>query len=416
MSDVISALETLDLAIGRATGIVADADIKAATAVADRVRERRGFLGDTLVIALAGGTGSGKSSLLNAIAGREVAEAGVLRPTTEQALAWIPTDPEPGLVELLDRLDIDARYEQDLLPKLAIIDLPDHDSVVLQHHQIVERLLPEVDAVVWVFDPQKYRDPIIHDEYISQLLEYQEQFLFVLNQIDLLGQHDLSELRSDLIRSLEEDGVTSPRVFDLAAAPPGAEPLNIEPFRSFLRDQLNAKAVAAGKLLGDIRRGGKQLRVTAGLDAGAGVGFEARWPSVRASVVEAITDGLGFDDAVCRIGDFVTALSVEAGGRFGARVRDEFSYGRIERELKAALADTGLKPNPRAERSRVGTVLHNFWFGDEGRPEDPELVPAFARQLETRFGHGLFEMLWERGVFGATLAAVEIEARLAENR
>jgi energy-coupling factor transporter ATP-binding protein EcfA2 len=415
MSDVISALETLDLAIGRAAGIVADAEIKGAAAVADRVRERRGFLGDTLVIALAGGTGSGKSSLLNAIAGRAIAEAGVLRPTTERALAWIPTDPEAGLVELLDRLEIDARYEQDLLPKLAIIDLPDHDSVVLQHHQIVERLLPEVDAVVWVFDPQKYRDPIIHDQYISRLLEYQDQFLFVLNQIDLLGQHDLTELRSDLIHSLEEDGVTAPRVFDLAAAPPGAAPLNIEPFRAFLRDQLNAKAVAAGKLLGDIRRGGKQLRITAGLDAGAGVGFEARWPSVRASVVEAITDGLGFDDAVCRIGDFITALSVETGGRFGAHVRDEFSYARIEQELKASLDETGLKPSPRVERTRIGAVLHRLWFGDESQ-EGSESVSAFARQLEARFGHGLFEMLWERSVLGATLAEVEIEARLAEIR
>jgi hypothetical protein len=247
------------------------------------------------------------------------------------------------------------------------------------------------------------------------LLEYQDQFLFVLNQIDLLGQHDLSELRSDLIRSLEEDGVTSPRVFDLAAAPPGAEPLNIEPLRAYLRDQLNAKAVAAGKLLGDIRRGGKRLRVAAGLDTGAGVGFEARWPSVRASVVQAITDGQGFDDAVCRIGDFVTALSVETGGRFGAHLRDGFSYARIERELRAALDETGLKPNPRVERSRIGAALHNLWFGDES-PDDPESVPAFARQLEKRFGHGLFEMLWERSVLGASLAEVEIEARLAENR
>ncbi len=415
MSDVVSALDMLDLAIGRAGGIVSDAEIKAATDLAARVRERRGFLGDTLVIALAGGTGSGKSSLLNAIAGRRIAETGVLRPTTERALAWLPTDPEPGLVELLDRLEIDARYEQDVLPKLAIIDLPDHDSIVLQHQQIVGRLLPEVDAIVWVFDPQKYRDPLIHEEYISRLLEYQEQFLFVLNQIDLLGQHDLSELRSDLIRSLEEDGVTTPRVFDLAADPPGVEPLNIEPLREYLRDQLDAKAAAAGKLLGDIRRGGKQLRVHAGLDAGAGVGFEGRWPSVRASVVQAITDGLGFDDAVCRIGDFVTALSVETGGRFGAQVRDEFSYPRIEKELSAALDESKLKPTPQVERGRMGALLHTFWFGGGG-PENPEAVPAFARQLEVRFGHALFEMLWKRGVLGATLAEVEIEARLAENR
>ncbi len=415
MSDVISALDLLDLAIGRSERIVTDDEAKAARDAAARIRDRRGFLGETLVIAIAGGTGSGKSSLLNAVAGRRIAETGVLRPTTEQALAWIPTEPETGLVELLDRLEIEGRYEQDVLPKLAIIDLPDHDSIVLRHHQIVERLLPEVDAVVWVFDPQKYRDPLIHEEYIARLLEYQDQFLFVLNQIDLLGQHDLTALRDDLIKSLEEDGIGAPRVFELAADPPGVEPVNVDPFRDYLRDQLDAKAVAAGKLLGDIRRVGKQLRAQAGLDAGAGVGFEARWPSVRASVVQAITDGLGFDDAVCRIGDFVTALSVETGGRFGAQLREAFSDGRIEDELSQALAESGVKPAPPVNRSRIGSALHTFWFGED-RPSDPEAVAAFARQLESRFGHSLFEMLWERSVLGATLIQVEIEARLAENR
>lgn len=366
-------------------------------------------------MALAGGTGSGKSSLLNAIAGRRVAETGVLRPTTEQALAWIPDNPEQGLLELLDLLEIDARFEQPVLPRLAIIDLPDHDSIVLQHQQIVERMLPHVDAVIWVFDPQKYRDPLIHDQYISQLLEYQDQFVFVLNQIDLLGKHDLSKLRADLTKSLIEDGVVSPRVFDLAAAPPGADPLNIEPFRAFLRDTLSAKSVAAGKMLGDIRRAGKQLRQAAGVDRGAGVGFEDRWPSVRASVVQAMTDGLGFDDAVCRVGDFVTALSVETGGEFGSRLRGAFSYPVIEAEMRAAIAESGLKPTAPPDRTRVGAIFHTFWFGDE-EDGNSEAVPAFARQLENRFGRGLFEQLWTRSVLGATLSQVEIEVRLAESR
>ncbi|MGI9649496.1 MAG: GTPase, partial [Acidimicrobiia bacterium] len=402
----------LDLAIGRAEGIAADEDIKAATSVATHVRDRRGFLGDTLVIALAGGTGSGKSSLLNAIAGSRIAETGVLRPTTEEALAWIPVDPEPGLVQLLDRLDIQARFEQSVLPKLAIIDLPDHDSIVLQHHQIVERLLPEVDAVIWVFDPQKYRDPMVHEHFIARLLEYQEQFLFVLNQIDLLGQHDSSEIRADLIKSLQEDGVTSPRLFDLAADPPGMNPLNIDPLREFLADQLDGKAVATGKLVGDIRRVGRQLRSQTGLDSGSGVGFEERWPSVRSSVVQALSEGVGFDDAVCRIGDFVTALSVESGGRFGTRLRHEYDYARIEEELRAALDESGLQPVIPIERGRFGSAWHAFWFGAD--PEvDPAALAALEAGLEFRFGRGLFEILWERGVLGATLAQVEIEARLA---
>ena len=415
MSDVISALETLELAIGRGGGVVDDADLKAARTVAEQVRDRRGYLGDTLVIALAGGTGSGKSSLLNAIAGRRIAETGVLRPTTERALAWIPADPEPGVVALLDRLEIEGRFEQHSLRGVAIIDLPDHDSIVLQHQQIVDRLLPEVDAVVWVFDPQKYRDPLIHDAYISRLLEYQDQFLFVLNQVDLVGQQDLTEIREDLIASLREDGVSDPRLFELAADPPGVEPINVEPFRRYLGEQLDAKAVTTGKLLGDIRRAGKQLRTAAGIDRGAGVGFEERWPSVRSSVVEALVEGVGFDDAVCRISDFVTALSVETGGRFGIRVRDEYDYAHIEEELRGALDDSGFEPVARVERSKLGTALHLLWFGPDQRPPT-ETVTALTSGLETRFGHGLFRLLWDRGVFAATLAEVEIEARLAERR
>lgn len=415
MSDVISALDVLDLAIGRAEGIASDDNVKAASDVAAHVRERRGFLGDTLVVALAGGTGSGKSSLLNAIAGRRIAETGVLRPTTEEALAWIPEDPEPGLLELLDRLGIRARFEQSVLPRLAIVDLPDHDSIVEQHHQIVERLLPEVDAVVWVFDPQKYRDPLTHDHYIARLLEYQEQFLFVLNQIDLLGQHDSSEIRSDLIRSLQEDGVVDPRLFDLAADPPGMNPLNIDPLRDFLAEELDAKEVATGKLLGDIRRAGKQLRTQTGLDAGSGVGFEERWPSVRSSVVKGLAEGVGFDDAVRRIGDFVTALSVDSGGRFGTRLRQEFGYERIEEELRRALDVSGLTPVVPVERGRVASLWHAFWFGEDPAI-DPAAVDTLTAELETRFGRRLFETLWERGVLGATLAQVEIEARLAESR
>jgi len=413
MSDVISALDLLDLAIGRAEGIASDDTVKAVSEVASHVRQRRGFLGDTLVIALAGGTGSGKSSLLNAIAGRRIAETGVLRPTTEEALAWIPENPDPGLLDLLERLEITARFEQSVLPRLAIIDLPDHDSIVLQHHQIVERLLPEVDAVVWVFDPQKYRDPLIHEHYIARLLEYQEQFLFVLNQIDLLGQHDSSQIRSDLIRSLQEDGVTDPRVFDLAADPPGMSPLNIDPLRLFLADRLDAKAVSTGKLIGDIRRASKQLRRQAGLDAGSGLGFEERWPSVRSSVVQGLAEGVGFDEAVGRIGDFVTALSVESGGRFGTRLRQEFDYVRIEEELRGALDESGLQPVVPVERGRMGTLWHSFWFGADP-VVDPAAVAGLTAELESRFGRPLFETLWERGVLGATLAQVEIEARLAE--
>ena len=415
MSDVVTALDTLDLAVSRAEGLVAEEALKEASVAADRIRQRRGFLGQTLVLALTGGTGSGKSSLLNAIAGERVAETGVLRPTTEEALAWIPAAPEPGLVDLLDRLEISQRVEQNLLPHLAIIDLPDHDSVVYQHQLMVERMLPEVDGVIWVFDPQKYRDPLIHDDYIAQLLDYQDQFLYALNQVDLLGQNELAELRADLVKSLQEDGVRSPRVFEVAADPPDSAPHNIEALRSFLDEQLDEKAVSTGKLLGDIRRAGRRLGEAAGLLEGAGVGYEERWPSVRGSVVEAVTDGLGFDDAVCRVGDFLTALSVETGGRFGSRLRGEFSYPVIEKELGAAIAASGLGPSVRSRRRGLSKALHTFWFGD-GEVVIDRQAGVLSSELDDRFGAGIHRLLWERADLGATLALVEIEARYAESR
>ncbi len=66
--------------------------------------------------------GPAKSSLLNAIAGEEVAKAGHIRPTTSQPLAWIPAQPEPGLVRLLD--------------DMGIVDRVGHDADdTLRHHR-----------------------------------------------------------------------------------------------------------------------------------------------------------------------------------------------------------------------------------------------------------------------------------------
>lgn len=414
MSDVVTALDMLDLAIVRSQPVVAAEAAAAATRRARQIRDRRGFLGDTLVLALAGGTGSGKSSLLNAIAGRRVAETGVLRPTTEQALAWIPSNPEPGVLELLGRLDIDSRLEQDAFARLAIIDLPDHDSIVLQHHQIVERLLPEVDGVVWVFDPQKYRDPLIHDDYIARLADYQDQFVFVLNQIDLLGQQELTELRNDLEAALVQDGIEAPRLFTLAADPPGGAPANIEPFREYLGGQLDAKTIATGKLLADIRSAGRQLGAAAGILGGAGLDYEARWPQVRASVVKAVSEGLGFEDAACRVGDFVTALSVETGGAFGAEFRERFSYPRIEEDLSAAIEKAGAGRSRPADRGAIRRALRRFWFGEH--PGETGDLEELRRELDLRFDAGFRTALWDRALLGATLALVEVEARVAAAR
>ena len=98
VADLARALSALAEAVDAASGIVSAEDLAPISQIADAAHKRHGFLGDTVVVALAGGTGSGKSSLLNALAGHEVSGVGAVRPTTAEPLAWIPANPEPGLV------------------------------------------------------------------------------------------------------------------------------------------------------------------------------------------------------------------------------------------------------------------------------------------------------------------------------
>ena len=50
---------------------------------------------------------------------------------------------------------------------LVLLDLPDFDSVEARHRLEVDRLLRLVDLVVWVLDPQKYADRVVHQQYLA---------------------------------------------------------------------------------------------------------------------------------------------------------------------------------------------------------------------------------------------------------
>ncbi len=102
--------------------------------------DQRLRLGQETVVALAGATGSGKSSLTNALARAAIATVGVRRPTTSQTLS-ISFAPEN--TALLDWLRVPRRYEvkppQEGLERLVLLDLPDHDSTAKPHRAEVDR-------------------------------------------------------------------------------------------------------------------------------------------------------------------------------------------------------------------------------------------------------------------------------------
>ncbi|MFC9603946.1 GTPase [Streptomyces niveus] len=181
--------------------------------VLDEASTRQRLSSRHTVIAIAGATGSGKSTLFNALAEVPISETGLRRPTTSAPIACVWSE---GAAGLLDRLAIPGRLRRkplaggdgdEELEGLVLIDLPDHDSAVVAHRDQVDRVLALVDAVIWVVDPEKYADAALHERYLRPLAGHAEITFVVLNQIDRLPGDAADQVLDDLRRLLDEDGM-----------------------------------------------------------------------------------------------------------------------------------------------------------------------------------------------------------------
>ena len=258
--------------------------VEPAATIGQAVRRRRALVGRVTVVGLLGGTGAGKSSLLNALAGDEVSAAGAMRPTTARPLAWIPSDSELALDALLDMLNIRERVHHPETAALAVLDLPDIDSLVTEHRRLVSEVLPYLDVALWVLDPEKYHDRTLHD-LVRSLLIHQSTFRFVLNQIDRLDPADQVLVVADLERALRADGVINPVVWTAAADPTFGPPRGIE---EILESLLTAPASAEERdreMVNELERGAGLLTVHL-----QSVDFTSRWKGVRKQVDLLIRD------------------------------------------------------------------------------------------------------------------------------
>jgi len=215
--DLGARLEALDRAVELADRRCDPELLAPARALLARAATRRRLSPDSTVVALAGGTGSGKSSLFNALTGELLAPTGVRRPTTSRSRAALwPAGPgtEGGVDGLLDWLEIRDRHvlkapgeTGSALAGLVLVDLPDFDSTAAAHRLEAERMTGVVDLLVWVLDPQKYADAAVHRRYLRPLAGHREVMLVVLNQIDRLDEDAADRCRRDLGRLLADDGL-----------------------------------------------------------------------------------------------------------------------------------------------------------------------------------------------------------------
>ena len=232
-------------------GRMPDSTVATIDALLTRAGSRRALSAEHTVVGLFGATGSGKSSLLNALVGQDVATAHVRRPTTSQPLAvtWDST----GAAPLLDWLAVHDRHEMTVpidprASRLILLDLPDFDSVESAHRETAERLANQVDVLIWVVDPQKYADAVLHADFISSHSRHGAVTLVVLNQSDRLSKAELPRVLDSLRGILARDGLAGARVFATSASTGDGLPA----LRAAIGDLAETLAAQSARLEADV--------------------------------------------------------------------------------------------------------------------------------------------------------------------
>jgi 50S ribosomal subunit-associated GTPase HflX len=313
--DVVDRIDGLDEAARSARGRLPDALVDEAAAVADRAGARLRLSGDHTVVALAGATGSGKSSTFNAVTGIELAATGVRRPTTSwtMACAW----GADGAEELLDWLGVPKRHQvvrdsmlaeapsDEGLAGLVLLDLPDHDSTEVAHHVEVDRVVRLADLLVWVLDPQKYADAAIHDRYLKPLAGHRDIMLVALNHIDEVPASRRAAMVEDLRRLLALDGLgTVPVIATSARHGEG-----IAELKQAIASEVSAKKAVKARLMADVSSVATRMRAVNG-EATPGDVAKAR----RSELVDAFAEAAGVPTVVAAVEQSTRRRAAQATG------------------------------------------------------------------------------------------------------
>ena len=302
-------------AISYGEGRVPETVLLDAAETLERLSQRRELSTEHTVIGFFGATGSGKSTLFNAIAGQNIALSAPTRPTTStvQAAIWEAEDSE----ELLDWLGIDKRvYPQTqalaaegdategnevggnkaaggaAAPNavtepapglfnrirravggrgemrtrtggLILLDMPDFDSVTTTNRDLAARMMRYVDVLVWVVDPQKYADAVIHRDFMVPLAASGAQALCVLNQADKLAPAEVPAVLASLTRLLQAEGTEA----HLLAAPIAVSARTgegVDVLRDLLAQVAAAKSLSLQRTDAQLHATASQLRTYAG--------------------------------------------------------------------------------------------------------------------------------------------------------
>ena len=301
---------SLKEAIGYGEGRVPETVLLDAAETLERLSQRRELSTEHTVIGFFGATGSGKSTLFNAIAGQNIALSAPTRPTTstvqaaiweaegsEELLDWLGidkrvypqtqalaaegeategnkatggaaapnavTEPAPGLFNRIRRAAGGRGEMRTRTGGLILLDMPDFDSVTTTNRDLAARMMRYVDVLVWVVDPQKYADAVIHRDFMVPLAASGAQALCVLNQADKLAPAEVPAVLASFTRLLQAEGTEA----HLLAAPIAVSARTgegVDVLRDLLAQVAAAKSLSLQRTDAQLHATASQLRTYAG--------------------------------------------------------------------------------------------------------------------------------------------------------
>ncbi len=381
----------LEQAAGAAAGRLPDAAVAAAEAAVTRARERMALSNRLTVVAMAGSTGAGKSSLFNALVGQDVARTSVLRPTTAEPMAAIWWE-SPETDELLSWLGVARRHVVDAgaagsarpvaeaplaasasavgasaaLADLVLVDLPDHDSTELSHRVLADRLVARADMMIWVLDPQKYADRLVHEDYLRRYARHADVTVVALNQVDRLTIADAERCLAHLRRLVADDGLADAEVLGVSAR----SGQGLDRLAQRIGEAVADRVAILGRAAADVATAADSLAAAAG-DSGAAVAGGTAGDDPPAAALATLTDGLveaaGAPTIERAVSDSVTRRAATAVGwpptRWLARMRqDPVTRLRLEGRpgVDPALVRTSLPGNDPVALGRARTTVLTY--------------------------------------------------------
>ncbi len=183
----------------------------------------------SLVVGLLGGTGVGKSTLMNALAGAPIAAASHRRPHTEQVLIYHHAAvPLPAALIRSSQPWREITHTADAVRHILLCDLPDFDSLLSRHREQVLQFLEHLDLLVWVTTPEKYADERFY-AFLRMVPKARQNFYFVLNKVDLLfpdgepgiGHSQLNAVMARFSQHLSDNAVDRPIIHTISASEGG---------------------------------------------------------------------------------------------------------------------------------------------------------------------------------------------------